>query len=77
MTDEKAAQIVTEFEKGGNLPTGYTVDVLAPHTTIQGDTYEVIHLLQDDVVRISYTRKNGQLEEITAARNSVNFNAAQ
>jgi hypothetical protein len=65
MTNEEAAQIVTEFEKSGNLPMGYTADVLAPSTTIQGDAYEVVHLIQDNTVRISYTRKNGQPEEIT------------
>lgn len=65
MTNEKAAQIVTEFEKSGNLPIGYTADFLAPSTTIQGDTFEVVHLIQDNTVRISYTRKNGEPEEIS------------
>ena len=64
MTNEKAERIVTEYEKSGILPIGYTADVSAPRTTVQGDTYEVVQLIQDNIVRISYTRKNGQPEEV-------------
>jgi hypothetical protein len=68
MTDETATQIVTEFEKSGVLPKGYTADYKSSHTTTDGFEYEVVFLMQDNEAKISYTRKNGQPEEISVVQ---------
>jgi len=65
MTQEDAQLLVAEYQRSGTLPPGFTVDHAAPHTTVQGDTYEVVQILQDNAVKISYTVKNGRLEDIT------------
>lgn len=65
MTNEEAHMLVTEYQRSGWLPDGFTADRSATRTTLQGDKYEIVQILQDNTVKISYEVKNGLLEDIT------------
>jgi hypothetical protein len=59
MISEEAHILIAEYERSGTLPVGFTADRSAHSPTVQGDKYEIVQIIQNNTVKISYVSSLG------------------